>query len=108
VEEEEGDWNLRQLPGAARAEGEEGGLVVVRSLRWPGACSIGFGKRFANVYVGYGHRHAAEAYAPPEPAEVQGEFDVTALAEEATFEEGVDVAEDPDAGAPAEGEEEDE
>ena len=110
IEEEEGDWNLRQLPGSGRAEGAEGGLVVVRSLRWPGAASVGFGKRFANVYVGFGHRHAKAAYAPPAPADVQGEFDVTALNEEATFGEGTDVVDDPDAGLPAnegEGEEED-
>ena len=102
-----GDWNLRVVPSAGRVEGAEGGLAVVRSLRWPGACTVGFGKRFANVYVGYGHRFAAAAYAPPAPADVQGEFDVTAMAEEATFQEGVDVTEDPDAGVPAgDGEEE--
>lgn len=101
IEEEEGDWNLRQLPAAGRAEGAEGGLVVVRSLRWPGASTVGFGKRFANVYVGFGQRYAQASYAPPAPAAVQGEFDVTALAEDATFGEGVDVTEDPDAGVPA-------
>ena len=111
IEEEEGAWNVRQFPAAGRVEGAEGGLVVVRSLRWPGAASVGFGKRFANVYVGFGQRHATAAYAPPAPADVQGEFDVTALAEEATFGEQADVTEDPDAGLPAgdgEGEEDDE
>lgn len=106
-----GAWNVRQLPAAGRVEGAEGGLVVVRSLRWPGAASVGFGKRFANVYVGFGQRYAPAAYAPPAPADVQGEFDVTALAEEATFGEQADVTEDPDAGLPAgdgEGEEDDE
>lgn len=107
IEEEEGGWNLRGVPAAGQGEGAEPGLVVVRSLRWPGAATVGFGKRFANVYVGYGQRYAPAAYAPPQPADVQGEFDVTAVAEEATFEEGTDVTADPAAGLPVEEEEED-
>ena len=93
---------------SGQAEGAEPGLVIVRNLRWPGSATIGVGKRFANVYVGYGHRYQAAAYAPPVPADVATEWapeeDAPPLTEQA------DVTEDPDAGQPegeGDGEEED-
>lgn len=72
LEEEEGDWAVSVSP--AVAGGSPNSLVCVRSMRWPGACAVAFGRRFTNVYVGYGLKHAAEPYTPLPPAELQAEF----------------------------------
>lgn len=109
IEEEEGAWSLRQLPASGMAEGAESGLVAVRNLAWPGAVTVGFGKRFANVYVGYGTPYSATVFAPAVPFGAAAEYDIND--EEKPFTTQVEVTVDPDAGAPAgegEGDEEDE
>uniref|UniRef100_A0A7S1CKG8 Uncharacterized protein n=1 Tax=Bicosoecida sp. CB-2014 TaxID=1486930 RepID=A0A7S1CKG8_9STRA len=99
IEEEEGQWSIRGLPASGMAEGAEPGLVAVRNLAWPGAVTVGFGKRFANVYVGYGAPYSAAVFAPSVPGDVAAEYNIND--EEKPFTTQVEVTVDPDAGAPA-------
>ena len=84
------DWAVRECNGAA----------VFRSLRWPGAHTVGRiggdGARAINIYVGYGQPAASETYTPPMPPAIQGEFD------DSEFKEAEDVTEDPTPPAPEE------
>lgn len=96
IADEEGAWGLRPCPEPAPGEDASGAaLVAVRSLKWPGAVSVGFGKRFANVYVGYGLAYKAAPHAVPPPAALAKEFDVREPEKE--FGERPDVTVDPDA-----------
>lgn len=77
-------------------------MVVAKSLRWPGAIAVAFGKRFTNVYSGDGIKFGSEGpYQPPLPPLLQTEWapgeDEEGLTEEA------DLLIDPN---PPEGEEE--
>ncbi|RHY50560.1 hypothetical protein DYB34_006885, partial [Aphanomyces astaci] len=51
-EDKPGSWRVDRLPSTTSAA--VGELAIARSLTWPGAVSIGVGKKFLNVYVGYG------------------------------------------------------
>jgi len=84
-------------------EGTNGSLVVVRSLRFPGAVTVGIGKKYTSLYIGYGHEIALKPFQPTLPAVLPTEYDFAA--ENANVIEKVDVTVDPDAGKPAEGEE---
>lgn len=65
-------WSLRLGPGGA---GEYSGSVVfAKSLMWPGAVAVAEGKRFVNIYVGYGVKYEPETYSPPLPAALQKEW----------------------------------
>jgi radial spoke head protein 4A len=44
------------------------------SLNWPGAHCVVQGKRFANIYVGFGQKQLQTLYAPPPPPMVQKEY----------------------------------
>lgn len=44
------------------------------SLNWPGAHCVVQGKRFSNIYVGWGQKHLQTLYAPPPPPMVQKEY----------------------------------
>lgn len=104
AEEGGGAWDVRALPITGAAEGEPGPVAVVRSLRWPGAVTVGFAKkRWANAYIGNGLPVALAPYQPSLPGPIPAEFD---FAGEATrvAEQG-DVTKDPDEGKPKEGEE---
>ncbi|KAF0698554.1 Aste57867_10836 [Aphanomyces stellatus] len=52
AEDKPGSWRVDRLPSTTSAA--VGEMAVARSLTWPGAVSIGVGKKFLNVYVGYG------------------------------------------------------
>lgn len=72
-----GAWDVRVLPTSAVAEGEPPGVVVLRSLRWPGAFTVAHGgKKYSNVYVGWGHEAVTEPYQPalPPPPPVEYAF----------------------------------
>lgn len=100
-------WQVRTVPSAGIPDAEPG-LVIVKSINWPGAVAVGFGRRFACAYVGYGVELAKGAYQPALPGAAPAEFSVAVFnpaAEEAVFMEQPDVLEDPNAGKPAEGEE---
>ncbi|KAA0160403.1 hypothetical protein FNF27_08254 [Cafeteria roenbergensis] len=112
-------WTVRPCPVAGIPSAEPAaGLVLAKSLRWPGAVAVARGRRFANLYVGYGVESgtpegadlAPAAFQPATPGPVQSEFSMEAFnaaaAENgAKFEEQPDVIVDPDEGKPAEGEE---
>jgi radial spoke head protein 4A len=108
--EEAAPWGFRACPVSGVPEPEPG-VVVARSLKWPGAIAVGYGRRFANVYVGYGIARAKAPFQPTLPPAVAAEFSVAAFnpaAEDAVFAEQKDVIVDPDLNKPkpAEGEEE--
>lgn len=49
-------------------------VAVVRSCLWPGAHTFAFGKTFENIYIGWGHKFAAEGFSPMAPPVIQQEF----------------------------------
>jgi len=88
-------------------------LAIVQSNLWPGAVAFSDGKKFENVYIGYGHKYNAQNYSPPPPPPIQREYpsgpDITE-AEDPTVEEEVALKaaqEEALAAAEEEGEEED-
>lgn len=84
-------WSLRYGPGGA---GEHPGSVVfAKSLVWPGAVAVAEGKRFVNIYVGYGVKYEAKTYSPPLPAALQVEW--VPEEEEEPLLESEDVRADP-------------
>ena len=85
----EGAWSLRSCPSSKGP----GALAVLRSMSWPGAVSVGFGRRFCNIYVGNGIPYAATSYTPPELPEINEEF--TPPEEEMNLVEQEDVLVDP-------------
>jgi radial spoke head protein 4A len=94
-------WSLRLGPGGA---GEFAGSVVyAKSLVWPGAVAVAEGKRFVNIYVGYGVKYEAKTYSPPLPAALQVEW--APEEEEEPLVENEDVRTDP---TPPQAEEEEE
>ena len=104
-DDEEGVWSLRPYPAAGAGDDDTPSLVAANHNGWPGAHAVGFGKRFANVYVGFGQPAAKGRFEPSIPGAVSAEFDMAA--EEAEFVEQADVTEDPSEGKEAEDEEED-
>jgi len=65
-------WSVRTCPGGAGFNPNS--IVVMRSLRWPGAVAIANSRRFSNIYVGNGLPYAATSYSPPLPAAIQLEW----------------------------------
>ena len=103
AEEGGGSWEARSVPVGGVPEGEATGIAVVRSLRFPGAVTVGYQKkRSVSVYIGYGHEVSLSPYQPSLPADLPKEFDFGA--EETKVAEKADVTKDPDEGKPAEGE----
>ncbi|XP_065065225.1 radial spoke head protein 4 homolog A-like isoform X2 [Rhopilema esculentum] len=51
-------------------------VAVVRSNRWPGAYTFSKGRKFENIYIGYGHKYKAENYSPPIPPTALDEYPV--------------------------------
>jgi len=49
-------------------------FAIVRSNRWPGAFVFSKGKKFENIYIGYGHKYQAENYSPPMPPTALEEY----------------------------------
>lgn len=103
AEEGGGSWDVRGVPVTGIPEGEAGPVAVARSLRFPGAVSVGFAKkRWANIYVGHGLEIALASYQPSLPPAIPAEYDFNADGQKVA--EQTDVAKDPDEGKPAEGE----
>uniref|UniRef100_A0A3Q2QPP9 Radial spoke head component 4A n=2 Tax=Fundulus heteroclitus TaxID=8078 RepID=A0A3Q2QPP9_FUNHE len=42
-------------------------IAVLRSNLWPGAFAYACGKKFENIYVGWGLKYVGEVYSPPVP-----------------------------------------
>jgi radial spoke head protein 4A len=51
-------------------------LAVLKSNLWLGATSFSNGKRFENVYIGFGLKYNADNYSPPIPPPFQNEYQV--------------------------------
>uniref|UniRef100_UPI0037E71F8C radial spoke head protein 6 homolog A n=1 Tax=Semicossyphus pulcher TaxID=241346 RepID=UPI0037E71F8C len=49
-------------------------IAVLRSNLWPGAYAYACGKKFDNIYVGWGLKYAGEGYSPPVPSLPQKEY----------------------------------
>ncbi|XP_048366201.1 radial spoke head protein 6 homolog A-like [Sphaerodactylus townsendi] len=49
-------------------------IAVLQSNLWPGAYSFGTGRRFDNIYVGWGLKYSPDNYTPPELPSVQFEY----------------------------------
>ncbi|XP_041791110.1 radial spoke head protein 6 homolog A-like [Chelmon rostratus] len=74
-------------------------VAVLRSNLWPGAYAYACGKRFENIYVGWGLKYEGEGYSPPVPPLLQKEYpsgpDITealdpSLEEEQTLKESLE------------------
>jgi radial spoke head protein 4A len=85
--DKEGAWVAKTCGG-----GGAHSLAVLKSQLWPGAVAVGYGKRFTNVYVGYGVKTESKSYTPQAPPAIGGEFEDPDLVEQK------DVLQDPDAG----------
>ncbi|XP_074948537.1 radial spoke head protein 6 homolog A-like isoform X2 [Phalacrocorax aristotelis] len=49
-------------------------VAVLQSNRWPGAYAFAAGKKFDNIYIGWGHKYSPENHAPALPPPVQAEY----------------------------------
>ncbi|CAN0135075.1 unnamed protein product [Bubo scandiacus] len=49
-------------------------VAVLQSNRWPGAYAFASGKKFDNIYFGWGHKYSPENYTPALPPPVQAEY----------------------------------
>ncbi|KAM5297509.1 radial spoke head protein 6 homolog A [Glossophaga mutica] len=49
-------------------------VAIVRSNLWPGAYAYATGKKFENIYIGWGHKYSPENFNPPLPAPIQQEY----------------------------------
>jgi len=53
-------------------------LAVLKSNLWVGASTFCNGKRFENIYIGWGQKYIADNYSPPAPPKFESEFIVGA------------------------------
>ena len=51
------------------------GVVVVRSLQWPGAFNFYYQGRYEHIYVGSGHKYEEQSYFPVHPPKVNADPD---------------------------------
>ncbi|KAI4481115.1 hypothetical protein M0804_009741 [Polistes exclamans] len=51
-------------------------VALVRSNIWPGAYAFAVDRRFANVYIGWGHKYTAYNYNPPSMPPVQDQYKI--------------------------------
>ncbi|XP_024226531.1 radial spoke head protein 6 homolog A [Bombus impatiens] len=49
-------------------------VALIRSNIWPGAFAFACGRRFANVYIGWGHKYITYNYSPPSMPPVQDQY----------------------------------
>ncbi|KAF6288991.1 radial spoke head 6-like protein A [Rhinolophus ferrumequinum] len=49
-------------------------VAVVRSNLWPGAYAYATGKKFENLYIGWGYKYSPENFNPSLPAPIQQEY----------------------------------
>jgi len=53
-------------------------LAVLKSNLWVGATTFCNGKRYENIYIGWGQKYIADNYSPPAPPKFESEFVVGA------------------------------
>jgi len=61
-------WSTRKCSPMLR----DHSVSMIMSNRWPGALCVAQGARYANIYVGHGHKYAPgcfQSFAPPMVAE---------------------------------------
>lgn len=63
--------------------------ACLRSRTWQGAYTVGSGRHFASIYIGYGLETSSSSYTPAPPADPQVEFDASDI------KEADDVLDDP-------------
>jgi hypothetical protein len=86
-------WELHACPISGLPEGEAPkGLYVLRSLRFPGAYTVGIGKKFTSLYVGYGHEVSTKPFAPQLPPKANPEYDLSAADKKIKEQDDVKVA----------------
>ncbi|XP_051473803.1 radial spoke head protein 4 homolog A-like [Apus apus] len=49
-------------------------VAILQSNRWPGAYAFASGKKFDNIYFGWGHKYSPENHNPTLPPPVQAEY----------------------------------
>ncbi|NWV20181.1 RSH4A protein, partial [Origma solitaria] len=49
-------------------------VAIVQSNRWPGAYTFASGRKFDNIYFGWGHKYSPEGHMPALPAPAQEEY----------------------------------
>ena len=52
-------------------------VCIMRSNQWPGAFTVSDGKKFENVYVGWGKKHSSNDFNQMYPPEIMVEFSKT-------------------------------
>ena len=63
-------WSVRQSSTFAPLYAS----VHLHSNRWPGAHAVAVGRKYANIYIGYGQKHSQSAYSPPLPPPCMSEY----------------------------------
>jgi hypothetical protein len=68
-------WVVRLMGDATEYKTEAGktvsnGVVVVRSLQWPGAFNFYYQGKYTHIYVGGGHKYEEASYFPVHPPAV--------------------------------------
>ncbi|NXN14668.1 RSH4A protein, partial [Indicator maculatus] len=49
-------------------------VAILQSNRWPGAYAFASGRKFGNIYFGWGHKYSPENHTPALPLPVQAEY----------------------------------
>ncbi|RMC13983.1 hypothetical protein DUI87_09067 [Hirundo rustica rustica] len=49
-------------------------VAILQSNRWPGAYAFASGRKFENIYFGWGHKYSPESHTPELPPPAQAEF----------------------------------
>ncbi|NXC86736.1 RSH4A protein, partial [Cercotrichas coryphoeus] len=49
-------------------------VAILQSNRWPGAYAFASGRKFENIYFGWGHKYSPENHTPELPPPAQAEF----------------------------------
>ncbi|NXA89425.1 RSH4A protein, partial [Melanocharis versteri] len=49
-------------------------VAILQSNRWPGAYAFASGRKFENIYFGWGHKYSPESHTPALPPPAQAEF----------------------------------
>ncbi|NXE39374.1 RSH4A protein, partial [Ptilorrhoa leucosticta] len=49
-------------------------VAILQSNRWPGAYAFASGRKFENVYFGWGHKYSPESHTPALPPPAQAEY----------------------------------
>ena len=77
-------WVVKMMGDCSEYLNDQGkpvsnGVVVVRSLQWPGSFNFYYQGRYMNIYVGNGHKYEEVSYLPVHPPIVNedpNEYDI--------------------------------